>query len=287
MPVRLLTSGDEAALEAFLVQHRDTSMFLRANVRQTGLVFTGQWASAQYVASFDGDAITGVAAHCWNGMLLLQAPADASRLAHACVAASARGVRGLMGPPGQVDTARAAIGLTRTPVAMDKPEALYAVDVSQIVLPSLLSSGSVACRPPRSNERAVLREWGFAYDMETLGASNTPDARKRSAQFMDARIDAHDAWIAVDRDERLLSFASFNAVLPDIVQLGGIYTPPELRGRGYAKAVVAHSLLVARERGASRAILFTGNPSAARTYEAVGFRRIGDYALVLFEEGRP
>jgi predicted GNAT family acetyltransferase len=38
---------------------------------------------------------------------------------------------------------------------------------------------------------------------------------------------------------------------------------------------------------ASRAVLFTSNPSAARTYEALGFERIGDYALVLFEEGRP
>ena len=77
------------------------------------------------------------------------------------------------------------------------------------------------------------------------------------------------------------SLAAFNAALPDIVQLGGIYTPPALRGRGYAKAAVAHSLLVARERGASRAVLFTENPSAARSYEAVGFRRTGDYSLVL------
>jgi predicted GNAT family acetyltransferase len=44
---------------------------------------------------------------------------------------------------------------------------------------------------------------------------------------------------------------------------------------------VAASLVAARNRGASRAILFTNNPSAVRTYEAVGFRRVGDYALVL------
>jgi predicted GNAT family acetyltransferase len=71
--------------------------------------------------------------------------------------------------------------------------------------------------------------------------------------------------------------------LPDIVQLGGIYTPPELRGRGYAKAAVDASLLAAIERGATRAVLFTNNPSAARSYEAVGFRRLGDYGLVLLK----
>jgi predicted GNAT family acetyltransferase len=77
-----------------------------------------------------------------------------------------------------------------------------------------------------------------------------------------------------------LSFSAFNASLPDIVQLGGIYTPPDRRGRGSAKVVVAASLLVARGRGAWRAVLFTNNPSV-RTYEALGLRCVGDYALVL------
>jgi predicted GNAT family acetyltransferase len=66
-------------------------------------------------------------------------------------------------------------------------------------------------------------------------------------------------------------------------QLGGIYTPPDLRGRGYAKAAVAGSLMAARDRGASRAVLFTNNPSAARSYEAVGFKRLGGYGLALFK----
>jgi predicted GNAT family acetyltransferase len=79
--------------------------------------------------------------------------------------------------------------------------------------------------------------------------------------------------------------SAFNAALPDIVQLGGIYTPPALRGRGFAKIAVAASLAAARDRGVSRAVLFTNNPSAVRTYEAVGFRRTGDYSLVLLRIG--
>jgi GNAT superfamily N-acetyltransferase len=285
--MRLLAPGDEAALDAFLVQYRDTSMFLRSNVRQAGLEYRGQWAGAQYLASFDGGAITGVAAHCWNGILLLQAPMYVDALAKACVETSARAVAGLVGPPDQVDVARAALGLAGVPATADKPEVLYAVDLPRVVVPRALLDGEILCRPPRANERADLHAWGFDYDKETLGAADSADARRRSADFMDARIDAGNAWVAVDRKDALLSFSSFNAALPDIVQLGGIYTPPHLRGRGYAKACVAHSLLIARERGATRAVLFTPNASAARAYEAVGFRRIGDYALILFKEGRP
>jgi GNAT superfamily N-acetyltransferase len=285
--VRLLTSGDEAALEAFLVQHRDTSMFLRSNARQAGLEYRGQWCGAEYMAAFEGTSIAGVAAHCWSGTLLVQAPSNADALATACIETSRREVTGLLGPPDQVDAARAALGLADVPATADEPEILYAIDLSRVVVPRAPLDGEIACRPPLANERAALHAWGFEYDKETLGAADTPDARRRSAKFMDARIDAANAWVAIDRGGTLLSFSSFNAVLPDIVQLGGIYTPPHLRGRGYAKTVVAHSLLAARERGATRAVLFTPNPSAARAYEAVGFERIGSYALVLFSRGRP
>jgi GNAT superfamily N-acetyltransferase len=287
MTVRLLTAGDEALLEAFLAQHRDTSMFLRSNMRQAGLDFTGQWAGAEYMASLDGGAVTGVAAHCWNGIVLMQAPAQPDVLARACAEHSRRPVSGLVGPADQVDAARAALGLTDAHATMDKPEALYALDLHRIVVPATLLETGITCRAPRPEERGALHAWGFAYDKETLGASDTHEAQRRSADFMDARIDAGEAWVAVERDGQLLSFSSFNAALPDIVQLGGIYTPPELRGRGYAKAAVAHSLIVARERRATRAVLFTSNPSAARTYEAIGFECIGSYALVLFAEGRP
>jgi predicted GNAT family acetyltransferase len=41
-------------------------------------------------------------------------------------------------------------------------------------------------------------------------------------------------------------------------------------------------MLVAQQNGAERGVLFTSNPNAARSYEAIGFRRTGTYGLVLF-----
>ena len=126
----------------------------------------------------------------------------------------------------------------------------------------------------------MLFDWRMAYDIELLGATNSPEHRKRAAGFLEAQIADGNAWVAI-KNGVPVSLSAFNATLPDIVQLGGIYTPPELRGQGFARAAVAASLIVARDRGASRAVLFTNNPSAARTYEALGFRRAGDYSLVL------
>jgi hypothetical protein len=37
-----------------------------------------------------------------------------------------------------------------------------------------------------------------------------------------------------------------------------------------------------RKTGVRRAVLFASSPAACRAYEAVGFRHIGSFALVLF-----
>jgi len=69
-----------------------------------------------------------------------------------------------------------------------------------------------------------------------------------------------------------------------MVQVGGVYTLPKCRNRGYGRTVVAGSLLDAKAGGVKKAILFTGmNMEAAqRMYQALGFRPIGDYGLVIF-----
>ena len=53
-----------------------------------------------------------------------------------------------------------------------------------------------------------------------------------------------------------------------------------------ARAVVAASLVHARAEGKQFAVLFTGeqNIPAQKAYEALGFRHIGDYRILLLRE---
>jgi GNAT superfamily N-acetyltransferase len=180
-----------------------------------------------------------------------------------------------------VPIARAALGREDAPAKVDGADWMYGLDLADLVVPGALARGDVTCRPPTPEERATLCEWRIAYDIELLGATDTPEARRYSAEFLDRQIAESSAWVLLDRGQ-LVSLSGFNATLPDMVQLGGIYTPRSLRGRGYAKAAVAGSLLAARQRGVTRAVLFTSTASAARSYEGIGFRRTGDYYLVLF-----
>ena len=83
-------------------------------------------------------------------------------------------------------------------------------------------------------------------------------------------------------DGKPVAMTGFNARLPEVVQIGGVYTPPELRGNGYAKLAVALHLIEARTAGATRAVLFAASESAARAYIAIGFQPAGQFSLLLF-----
>lgn len=282
LELRVLGSDDFQAVEAFLIRHRDTSMFLRSNAREAGLVYRGQRQQAVYLGGFRAGELVGVVAHAWNGLLLFQAPEEVDAIVRACVDASRRAVVGLIGPGSQVRQARRSLGLEGAPSILEEDEDLYVLDLAGWGVPEAVPSAGLECRAPVPAEYAALRSWRVAYEVEALGRSDDAVLRRQAANAVDAQISDQVAWVAVANGVPV-SFAAFNAALPDIVQLGGVYTPPEFRGRSYAKAVVAHAVLVGRERGAGRAVLFTGNPNAARAYQALGFTKKADFALVLFK----
>jgi len=76
VPIRVLLDADADAMRAFLAPRAATSMFLLSNSLAAGLVDHGQLLQATCAGAFDAGELVGVAAHCWNGMLLVQAPPE-------------------------------------------------------------------------------------------------------------------------------------------------------------------------------------------------------------------
>ena len=76
---KTLSLGDEPALERFLEPRATESMFLRSNARMAGLVDRGEPFQGTYVAAVEHGRVIAVAAHFWNGMLILQAPDPETR----------------------------------------------------------------------------------------------------------------------------------------------------------------------------------------------------------------
>jgi uncharacterized protein len=285
--LRVLRPGDEVALEAFLASHADTSMFLRANARSAGLVDRGEPLQATYVAAIAAGEIRGVAAHCWNGMVLVQAPEHVAAVTREAVRHSRRTVTGFSGPWDQVVAARRALDLDAAPAAKDSRDELYVLDLARLVLPSALATGAARCRHPAQSELEQLVQWRVQFAVEALGAVDGAELRSASRGDVLLHHERGSDWVLVAGPD-LVSYSVFNAMLPEIVQIGGVWTPPQLRGRGYARSVVAGSLLAARKQGVHRAVLFADplNVAARAAYLALGFQIVGDYGLVLLTPPR-
>ena len=279
--IRILQPGDEAALEAFLLPRVESSMFLIANRRSAGLVDRGRPYEGTYVAAFEGGTIVGVVAHYWNQNLVLQAPAHLDALWLAAVAASKRPVKGLIGPDEQVSAVKEVLDVDDSHLQLDETEKLYSLELDGLIEPDILSSGRVGGRRIEPRDLELVTDWRVAYSIEALGEQDSPQLRESCRASVERSLEEGRTWVLQDRGE-LVACTSFNAVIEEAVQVGGVWTPPELRGRGYGRAVVAVSLLDARSAAAEKAILFTGesNVAAQRAYAALGFRHIGDYRIL-------
>ena len=282
MKIRILEEGDEPALEAFLSEHSDTSMILRGNVRLVGIVDTGARYQGSYAAAFEGKAMVGVVAHYWNGNLIPQAPRGLARLIGAAVKASGRKVAGVLGPADQVCKTLDILGISHAPTRLDAREGLYALDLIELRWPTVLRAHRIEGRQVQPCDRRPLVDWFDAYAVETLGASVGPDTRSDSEHRFERSCAEAPGYVLL-RDGLPVAYSGFNAEVVDAVQIGGVYTPPEERGKGFARGAVAHSLRVAKDRGVKRAVLFTGesNAPAIAAYSALGFRRVGDFRLTL------
>ncbi|MEH2173949.1 GNAT family N-acetyltransferase [Nostoc sp.] len=284
--LKTLQPGDEVSLEAFLLQHTDTSMFLRSNWRAAGLLDQGARFQGTYIAAYTDETIVAVAAHFWNGMIIVQAPVYLPEVVQAVVAQSGRAISGISGPAAQVEATKNILGFNNRPTQLDESEILFSLALQDLQIPEALASAKVQCRLPHPDELELLTQWCAAYSVETLGQRDTPTLTTASRLVIEARHSMAMHWVLVEGDIPV-AYSAFNASLPDIVQIGGVWTPPALRGKGFAKSVVAGSLLDARSQGVKRAILFTSdkNQAAQAVYRGIGFLPTGEkYGLVLFEE---
>jgi len=97
------------------------------------------------------------------------------------------------------------------------------------------------------------------------------------------RLLARNRYYGIFAGERLVSVAGTHLRTPEVWVVGNVYTHPDYRGRGYAKAVTSAVTRDALSSGA-RALLHAaeGNEPAIRVYRSLGYEVVGRKPWVLF-----
>ncbi len=280
--IRVLGPGDEGLLETFLLPRVDTSMFLIGNMRTVGLLDSGRRYEGTYVAAFQSGEILGVVAHYWNQNLIVQAPDKLEALWPAAVVASGRPVKGVLGPKDQVQTVNDALNIAESQVQLDDTENLYSLPLKDLLVPELLESGRCRGRRASLSDLELMVEWRLAFSIEALGEHDSSDLRKQTRSSIKRATQDGQLWV-LECDGRPVATTALNSVLREAVQIGGVWTPPRFRSRGFGRSAVAASLLELRAQGVEKAVLFTGrdNVPAQRAYLGLGFQQIGSYRILL------
>lgn len=283
---RILTAPDTPELERFLAPRTSSSMFLLSNSRRSGLLDTGKPVSGTYAAAFDDQgSMTAVAAVYWNGMAILQADQQAPDLVQLASRAADRPLKGLIGLRDQVYKATSALGLpTAGPIVqLHAVESLYELNLNALVIPEMLRTGRVRARLTTPADLDLVADWDAQLGITALGATDSPAHRAAARENVARQCAENRAWLLED-EGRPVSRSIFSARIAEAVQVGGVWTPPEFRNRGYARCVVAASLQAARAAGAQTAVLFTNddNPAANKAYATLGFNRIADWCILLY-----
>jgi hypothetical protein len=137
-------------------------------------------------------------------------------------------------------------------------------------------------RPAVEDDRALLLDWLGAFAVEALH-DESPD-EERLADMVAHRLGPSATGLALWVDDGPVSLAGFGSGTPNGVRIGPVYTPPELRGRGYASALVAELSAQQLAAGRSFCFLYTdlANPTSNKIYERIGYERVCDSAEIAF-----
>jgi hypothetical protein len=147
-------------------------------------------------------------------------------------------------------------------------------------------TGSARVATP--DDRDLLLRWWIAFGEEVHHEGGP--GRDRAELTLDHRLSSDRSGILVwETEGELVSLAGWGGPTPSGIRVGPVYTPPELRGRGYATALTAElsrRLLGGRLFAGGRRFCFLytdlANPTSNAIYERIGYRRVAESAEISF-----
>jgi RimJ/RimL family protein N-acetyltransferase len=275
-----VTDSDLERVRAYLEAHMDSSLFLLSNLALCGPRRSEEPGSGNYRCAVEEGTIVAVFSLTRRGNLLVQAAGRADLAAQILEACEAEPIE-ITGVVGDWPTAEALWALVCADPRFEPTVSIKDVLFSLSLTDATKSTQLFEARALSVDDFDRWAPLNAAYLAElNLPLQLTPEQRREE---FESRARAHRWWGAFEGD-RLVAIAGLNAVYGHLGQVGGVYSPPEDRRKGFARAVMGQLICDSRTRHHfERLVLFTGenNIGARRLYESLGFQAAGSFALFL------
>jgi predicted GNAT family acetyltransferase len=139
-------------------------------------------------------------------------------------------------------------------------------------------------RPVRPADRELVAKWLYDFMLEALGEDDRPSSEASADRWIAGRAQTLQLW---EVDGEVVSLAGVRGPTPHGIRIGPVYTPPALRGRGYASALVAAASQAQLDAGRTFVFLFTdlANPTSNHIYQAIGYEPLGEIDVYAYGRG--
>jgi RimJ/RimL family protein N-acetyltransferase len=146
-------------------------------------------------------------------------------------------------------------------------------ELTQVIAPR---PGPGSLRIATPDETALVVRWIKAFQEEALRTSLSDE---EAASWARMRIGNSEVYLWVLPDGPIVSLVATARPVWRVISIGPVYTPPELRGHGYASRSVAALSQHLLDSGWQRCSLFTdlSNPTSNNIYQQVGYRPVHDF----------
>ena len=161
--------------------------------------------------------------------------------------------------------------LTRQP--FQKTMALRIYALTRVVLPSGIP-GSM--RRAGEADRALLREWLGSFQQDSFGERPSVERVEQAVTRWLSSPGRHlFLW---EHAGQAVSMCGCAGQTPHGIRIGAVYTPPDVRRRGYASACVAAASQRMLDSGRDFCFLYTdlANPTSNKIYQQIGYQPVCD-----------
>lgn len=243
---------------------------LRHTVHATSIVnqVSGRYSGTRFLSVRDGsDAVVGLA-QCTSGGHVYLGELPPRSVSAVAEGLAAQGIS-LTDVEGE-DADAVALAEYWSVTRGGSHRALYSTRLFRL---GTLSAPDAAGTPRLATEDDIIvcLDWARAFDAEIGEPTRFDETAVRR------RIDAQLWWLWEHAGVPTSLVARQTAVL-GWARIGPVYTPPPLRGNGFASALTAAVAGRIRAEGAD-ACLFTdlGNPTSNKIYQEIGFESVRDF----------
>jgi uncharacterized protein len=191
-------------------------------------------------------------------------------------------VPGVMGPSSLSDLfAQTWTSLTGEVSQLRTRERLF--ELTHVIAPR---PGPGSLRIATPDDTALVVRWNKAFQEEALRTSLSDEEALRTSlsdeealAWTRTRIGNSEVYLWVLPDGAIVSLVGTTRPVSRVISIAPVYTPPELRGHGYASRGVAALSQHLLDRGWQRCSLFTdlSNPTSNSIYQQVGYRPVRDF----------